>query len=132
MTRTALLATIAWALCATAQKTQVPTQKPQQVSFSAITAEDLIGLCKGVQADGSSTSSTACLSYIAGFTDGYGVAMARFNHEKQSAFCQPQEVTRQQIAKVIVKYGDDHPNLLWTGGALFTALALKDAYPCQE
>jgi hypothetical protein len=44
----------------------------------------------------------------------------------------PEEVTRQQMAKVIVKYGADHPNLLWIGGALFTAATLKDAYPCKE
>jgi hypothetical protein len=113
-------------------KPQMPAQKPQLVAFLPLKGEGLTTLCKEVETDASSSDSTICLSYLGGFTDGYGVAMARFNHEKQSAFCPPLEVTRQQMARVIVKYGADHPNLLWTGAGLFTAIALKDAYPCDE
>lgn len=116
----------------TAKSPQTPAMKPQQVVFTPLEAESLIAACKGVDANPSTASSMSCLSYISGFTDGWGVAMARFNHENQSAFCPAPEVTRPQMAKVIVKYGDDHPNLLWSGAALFTALALKDAYPCEE
>jgi hypothetical protein len=119
-------------LCGAGPVPQMGAQKPQQVTFSPVTAEELVGLCKSVDANAQSDAAALCLTYISGFTDGYSVAMARFNHEKQSAFCPPQEVTRQQMAKVLVKYGGDHPNQLWTGGALFTAIALKDAYPCQE
>jgi len=127
-----LLAVLASALCGAAQTLRVAAQKPQQVTFSSITSEELIGLCKTVEGTAQSDTSLLCLTYISAFTDGYNVAMARFNKEKQAGFCPPQEVTRQQMAKVIVKYGTDHPNQLWVGGALFTALAFKDAYPCQE
>ncbi len=127
-----LLVVIGSILCGAGQAQQTPAQKPQTVAFTPLEADALIALCKGAETDASSSGSMTCLSYIGGFTDGYNVAMARFNHEKQSAFCPPPEVTRQQMAKVIVKYGADHPNLLWSGAALFTALALKDAYPCQE
>jgi hypothetical protein len=36
------------------------------------------------------------------------------------------------MAKVLVKFAADHPNYLWTKAPLFTAMSLKDAYPCQE
>lgn len=73
---------------ATGQHSQAsaPAQKPQLVSFTSIGAEELIAGCKDVGADSPSTAAMTCLSYIAGFTDGFGIAMARFNHEKQSAF----------------------------------------------
>ena len=116
---------------ARAQKAQF-AQKPQEVTFSQLSAQDLIGLCKPVDAGVHSDLSQLCLMYLTGFTDGYNIAMARFNHEKQSAFCPPNEVTREQMAKVIVKYGADHPNLLWAGAPLFVAASLKDSYPCQE
>src|SRR5258708_37447323 len=60
--------------CARAQTPQV-AQKPQKVTFSSITAEDLIRLCKGVDADKPSEPSTMCLIYLGGFTDGYNIAM---------------------------------------------------------
>lgn len=120
------------------QQAQAPALPPQNVGFSPLTAEGLISLCKDADAnlpsDANPPSLTGmtCLSYIGGFRDGFGVAMAKFNHEKQSLFCTPPEVTNAQIAKVVVKYGADHPNQLWTGAALFTALALKDGYPCTQ
>jgi len=106
--------------------------KPQEVTFSQLNAEALVGLCRDVETDMNSPGSKLCLFYLTGFGDGYAMAMLKFNHEKQSGFCPPQEVTRPQMAKVIVKYGADHPNELWINSALFTATALKDAYPCQE
>jgi hypothetical protein len=119
-------------LFAVGQKVPAPALPPQQVTFRTLGAEDLISLCKKVEVDAKSWESMACLSYISGFTDGYGMALARFNHEMQSVFCLASAVTPQQMAKVIVKYGADHPNQLWLGAALFTAASLKDAFPCQE
>jgi len=109
-----------------AQKPPV-SQKPEQVAFSPITAEELIAFCKDVDSAGHTQDAITCLTYIAGFVDGYNIAMAKFNKEIQSQFCPPADVTRTQMAKVIVKYGADHPNYLWAGAPLFTVMALKDA-----
>jgi hypothetical protein len=76
------VALIVFSLCLRAQV----AQKPQHVAFTPITAEELIASCKDVDADANSKFAEVCLTYIAGFTDGYNIAMARFNKEKQSAF----------------------------------------------
>ena len=114
------------------QQTHTPALPPDDVAFSSLSAEDLVQACKDASANPVSASGTMCLTYVAGFKDGFGIAMAKFNHQKQSGFCPPPEVTTSQAAKVIVKFAADHPNLLWSGAALFTAIALKDAYPCKE
>ena len=103
-------------------------QTPQRVFFHIVTGEYLVNLCKVAELD----SRDPCLNYIAGFTDGYATGMIVFNNSQQARFCPSREVTPFEMAKVLVKYGNDHPEDLSTRAALFTAYALKDAYPCQE
>lgn len=109
----------------------VEAQKPHEVTFRQLSGENLVDLCKSVDIDAHAQASTQCLFYIGGFNDGFNMAMLRFNNSKQAQFCPPDEVTPTQVAKVIVKYGADHPDKLWLNAALFTSVTLQDAYPCQ-
>lgn len=45
--------------------------------------------------------------------------------------CIPSSATVIQLAKVIVKYGDDHPNELHTAAIDFLHGALMSAFPCK-
>lgn len=45
--------------------------------------------------------------------------------------CLPSTVTVTQLAKVIVKYGDEHPNELHTAAVDFLHGALMSAFPCK-
>jgi hypothetical protein len=53
-------------------------------------------------------------------------------HGKQTYFCPVQEVTTTQMAKVVVKYGNDHPEKLWMRASMLTLFALRGAYPCEK
>lgn len=88
-----------------------------------MTAEDLVGLCKHVETEEHSEPSMACLMYISGVEDGFSMSLLKYNGDKQTVFCPPDGVTRTQIAKVIVKFGNDHPNQLLTRAAVFTLVA---------
>jgi hypothetical protein len=69
--------------------------------------------------------------YLRGFTDGFGAALIGLNDSKQVAFCPPKEVTVSQMAKVVVKFGNDHPEKLSMPAFLFTLVTLREAYPYQ-
>lgn len=120
------------ALAAEAQTPQRVMQKPQEAGFTTLTSEDLVKLCKDADPDGHDRDSAMCLMYIVGFEDGYSVGLVLFNNKEQVGFCLPPGVTTWQMAKVVEKYGNDHPENLWLNAGVFIALALKDAYPCQK
>ena len=121
----------ALAVGASAQTPTRVAQKPKEVTFRQFSGDDLVKLCEIAGADEHALTARMCLMYIAGFTDGFNIGMLKFNNQKQANFCPPDEVTPDQMAKVIVKYGSDHPEQLWVTAALFSAAALRDAYPCQ-
>jgi hypothetical protein len=115
---------------------QNPPQKPQRVIFwSPMSGEELVDKCKDAGSEepaaGTEVQSLQCLVYISGFTDGYGAALIGFNNNKQAAFCPPEQVSLTQMARVLVKFGKDHPEKLWMRAYTVTLLALKDAYPCR-
>jgi hypothetical protein len=70
----------------------------------------------------------SCLSFIAGVVDG-GQLAARGDH-RLFPICFPSGVTTTQLAKIVVKYGDDHPEKLNIAGAAFVVTALRQAFPC--
>jgi hypothetical protein len=110
-------------------------RKPQEVVFwSPLSGEDLVRKCKLVDSESDSPTKQdglQCLVYISGFTDGYGAALIPFHHNKQAAFCPPDGVNLGQMAKIVVKFGTDHPEDLWMKAPSFTLQALSNAYPCQ-
>lgn len=99
-------------------------------------AESLVHECKGVEnVDLDKMAVPAkdamgvglCLGYIAGISDVDRVDAVA----KQNRMCVPDNASGAQLAKVIVKYGDDHPEELNEPGAIFVTLAMKKAFPCR-
>jgi len=60
-----------------------------------------------------------CVYYLQGFTEG-------------GYYCVPVGVTPFDMAAVIVKYGDDHPERLYLDRGAFVKEALDSAYPCKR
>ncbi len=122
-----LLAILA-AFAVTAQAQTAPV-----LSYSGFSGEDIINRCGTMPAKDQQLGAavevfrTECLAYIRGFLDGYSVAA----NSKDAAFCLPDGVSPGQMAKVIIKFGADHPEKLWMKANEFTLLALKGAYPCR-
>jgi hypothetical protein len=68
-----------------------------------------------------------CLGFVGGIVDAEtvnGVA-------QRKRFCVPDAATGGQLAKVIAKYGDYHPEKLYMPGVWFTFAALESAFPCE-
>lgn len=95
--------------------------------------EDLVEHCRQVVKlmkgeEGNDGDARACLSYLYGFADG-GQLGAKGDH-KLFPVCFPDGVDGGQMAKIVVKYGDDHPEKLHNGGMAIVFLALREAFPC--
>jgi hypothetical protein len=45
-------------------------------------------------------------------------------------FCTPTEAQGEQVARVIMRYLETHPNMLHHPGAFLGIYALRDAFPC--
>jgi hypothetical protein len=70
-----------------------------------------------------------CGGYIDGVLDAYAFAKAKGWMPLSVAICAP-SVTGDQAFRVLVKYADDHPELLHYGGAEFAHHAFAKAFPC--
>ena len=78
---------------------------------------------------GNEGDARACLSYLYGFADG-GQFGAKGDH-KLFPVCFPEGVDGGQMAKIVVKFGDDHPEKLSSGSLYIVFNALRDAFPCS-
>lgn len=68
-----------------------------------------------------------CASYIQGVVEG-GAWVAE--PSSQFPVCLDHGVSVLQLAQVVAKYGDDHPEHLHWAGARFVIEALRVAFPC--
>lgn len=76
-----------------------------------------------------------CSGFIIGVIDAetYRAEVFRSFGQKDAheAECVPSTVTVTQLAKVIVRYGDTHPNELHTAAVDFVHSALMSGFPCK-
>ena len=76
-----------------------------------------------------------CSGFIMGVIDAetYRAEVFRSFGQKdaQSSECVPNSVTTTQVAKVIVKYGSDHPEDLNDAAIDFLHGALMSSFPCK-
>ena len=76
-----------------------------------------------------------CLGYLSGARDVFeewDESNTRLHGNNPSPVCLPSNVTMHEIALVVVKYLNDHPNKLHNDISLLVMLALSDAYPCKK
>jgi hypothetical protein len=100
------------------------------------TGAEVLDKCKNLVDKGSVFEG----GYCAGFMDGViDTARAWENsdeelkrkHEPWVRFCLPKEVTNGQIARVFVKFLEDHPEKLHFPANLLFIEALRTAFPCK-
>lgn len=70
-----------------------------------------------------------CVEYIEGIVDGWMFSNANRPSEQ---ICIPQEVIGSQLVKVVLKFGNDHPELLHLRSSEVVVFALSAAFPCPK
>lgn len=112
-------------------------------SFSAIAdadrnpIEQLYSSCKGAIKNAETPDRTeisidtavghiACTEYLDGLMDGVVIGGAL----KLNPVCLPKGIEHQRMARVVVKYIDDYPEVIAKEKAAVALMALVDAYPC--
>ncbi len=98
------------------------------------TAGELMTDCRQVAAldRGDKTAMMAierCSKYIVGVTD--GIAVDKMAHPTDVFFCLPDRISDEELTRVVLKYGEDHPEKLHLTSAVFVVSALTEAYPCR-
>ena len=127
------------ALCLSNNSRGSQESKDGMITFHGLReprAESLVHECKGVEnvdldkmtvPAKDSMGVGLCLGYIAGISDVDKVDAVA----KQNRLCVPDNASGAQLAKMIVKYGDDHPEELNEPGVMFVISAMKKAFPCR-
>jgi hypothetical protein len=78
---------------------------------------------------GDKSSDTYVQTFDSGECSG-AVQMLRYTSRRNAGVCYPQQATSGQIARVIVKYLNDHPEKLHEDYRVLSVEALQKAWPC--
>ncbi|MGB8581634.1 MAG: Rap1a/Tai family immunity protein [Candidatus Sulfotelmatobacter sp.] len=120
-------------------------QAEPDINFRAGFGEQLVTSCRAIgevtNSVGRSTPTTdlledfhkagTCMGFIQGVIDSDTIAHTDKNGHPVGRLCVPAEASERQLAKIVVKYGDDHPQQLHFPAAVIVLLAMKEAFPCQ-
>jgi hypothetical protein len=71
-----------------------------------------------------------CMGYLTGIVDLYAVVITQA-HDTRANFCVPNGASSTQLAKVVAKYGNDHPEELNKGGVAVAIEAFIQTFPCR-
>jgi hypothetical protein len=71
--------------------------------------------------------TTTDMAYNAGLCGGVVNAVAFTKDD----ICLPEQVTRYQATRVVVRYFETHPEQLHLDGVALVATALREAWPCK-
>lgn len=72
-----------------------------------------------------------CFGYIFGVWDMHNVLNASLPNAKDDVYCIPDNASGTQLAKIIVKYGNDHPEELNQAALAVVSHAFTKAFPCK-
>jgi hypothetical protein len=70
-----------------------------------------------------------CTQYIAGVLDAHAYDLSRFGSPRD--FCIPEDLTMEELERVVVKWLKAHPEKLRVTAANLVVLALSDAFKCK-
>ena len=87
-----------------------------------------------MQVDHLIRGSLKCAYYLRAMTDTFGLWQAFNDKEKRNnppPVCVPETVTMRELAKVVVKYINDHPTSMHEEYGTAAFLALWFYYPCK-
>ncbi len=104
-----------------------------------VKTETLIDQCRDeMRADEKDSASAevmangiVCLGYIRGFWDAASPQLALAASDTQN-LCVPAEISLGQLARIYVKYMDDHPEKMDLPAAGSLLQAIMTAFPCQK
>jgi hypothetical protein len=100
----------------------------QHTESSYTTGNDLQEQCR--VNDISSIREAFDGGFCSGFIEGYA-QLAMMARSTPKMLCLPQQVTRGQVKRVIVKYFDEHPEKLHLPAAQLVYDATNKAFPCS-
>jgi len=112
------------------------------VAFSAVTPDDgnkLLDSCKDYPRASQLTAEVDrvkvmyCVGYVGGFTDGLIVSKGLMKDKSGPPnVCAPEQgVQHGQAVLVVLKWLNEHPNLLHQDAPLLITLALEEGFPCK-
>jgi hypothetical protein len=76
-----------------------------------------------------------CLGYLNGIMDAYAdwdTVNTRRHANNPSPACLPSNINTQELAMVVVKFLNDHPDKLHDPYYDLVTIALSEAYPCEK
>lgn len=91
--------------------------------------QSALALERGGQSPTDSARAIQCLGYLQGFS---GLNALYEQVQQKTFWCLPDGVRNEQIVRVVVKYLQSHPELLHQSKAGLAALALGEAFPCND
>jgi Rap1a immunity proteins len=114
-------------------------------SSNANTGEQVLTECKQamnfldegsdiLQKDNAVADVGLCLGYLSGFRDSHTADSLIINRIKPGLnfYCMPDSVTPGQMARVVVKYLSDHPEVLHKSRPFVVLDSFMKAFPCGQ
>ena len=97
---------------------------------------DLMDACRNIKlteagGKGELAELNICVGYIMGVVDGSTWASG-WNANHLFPICIPVEVTREQLVRIVLKYGNAHPDELHAHAQELVTSALLQTFPCKE
>jgi hypothetical protein len=99
----------------------------QESLANIIDGNDLLLACGHIDND-LSPPAQYCIGYIGGALDDYALLVSEGN----SKVCVPVGIPTTQLARIVLKYLNEHPDKLHYHGGELVILALSKSFPCSE
>ena len=116
------------------------SQQAPSVYIHGGNAESLLSSCASVDKMGAQTYQVPpkmrrgylnCFGYILGVVDMHNALNAVLPIPQDNTYCVPDNATATQLAKVVVKYGNDQPEELKQAALLLVSNAFIRGFPCK-
>lgn len=108
----------------------LPGQQEPSVYMHGGNAEALVNGCSAVDKRDASGQSY-CFGYILGVVDMHNALNSVLSSPRDNTYCIPDNASAAQLAKVVVKYGNDHPEEMNEAALLILSNAFVRAFPCK-
>lgn len=103
------------------------------VKAGEVTSSELLQWCEaGLGSNSDSFDLILCTSYIIGVAEGYETTLKNIYSGRDRIICVPNNVTRGQAARVVLKYLKNNPETLHYPASYQTLVALQKAFPCKK
>ena len=97
----------------------------------AADGNDLIKWCQDINSDTSVAKSSFGSGYCMGTMSTVYTLANYINSGVSIKMCPPSTMTNEQMARIVVKYLQQNPEVLHLDAATLTFSALRTAYPCK-